>query len=225
MSSKTPPTSVRTRDATATRQALLDAAQTVFAERGFSGARIDDIARVSGYNKSLIFQYFTDKAGIYQAVVQRLRSTSDAASGAALSAVIDSSRLTRDGIETLLNASVAWSFSHLVNEPQYLRLFSWEMAEGWKAFEAAAVIETEHETEQSSQWGLGLLREAQRLGITRADITSETILVQLNLLPFFTLASIPRFRTVYGEADQPKLLEQLREQATRAIVHLALPDV
>src|SRR5438094_4767292 len=61
----------RERDAEVARKAILDAAEEVFAEHGFDGARIDAIAAASGYNKSLIFQYFDDKLGLYSAVIRR----------------------------------------------------------------------------------------------------------------------------------------------------------
>src|SRR5450759_1417839 len=61
----------RERDAESARQAILDAAEEVFAENGFDGARIDAIAAASEYNKSLIFHYFDDKLGLYAEVVKR----------------------------------------------------------------------------------------------------------------------------------------------------------
>src|SRR5712692_11153537 len=61
----------RERDAEVARQAILNAAEEVFAEHGFDGARIDAIARVAGYNKSLIFQYFGDKLGLYAEMIRR----------------------------------------------------------------------------------------------------------------------------------------------------------
>ena len=45
----------RERDAETAREALLDAAQEIFARDGFSGARVDDIAQRAGYNKALAF--------------------------------------------------------------------------------------------------------------------------------------------------------------------------
>ncbi len=51
----------RERDAEVARKAILDAAEEIFAQEGFDGARIDAIAEASGYNKSLIFHYFEDK--------------------------------------------------------------------------------------------------------------------------------------------------------------------
>src|SRR6266851_9743041 len=62
----------RTRDADRTRQVILDAAEAVFAEHGFDGARFDAIAQASGYNRSLIGQYFGDKLGLYTEVNKRI---------------------------------------------------------------------------------------------------------------------------------------------------------
>src|SRR5215467_12414934 len=61
----------RTRNAERTRKVILDAAEVVFAEHGFDGARFDAIAQASGYNRSLIGQYFGDKLGLYTEVIRR----------------------------------------------------------------------------------------------------------------------------------------------------------
>src|SRR6266699_3149166 len=61
----------RARDAQRAREVILDAAEAVFAEHGFDGARIDAIAKASGYNSSLLFQYFGDKFGLYAEVLKR----------------------------------------------------------------------------------------------------------------------------------------------------------
>src|ERR1700688_961426 len=55
-----------------TREAILNAAEAVFAEHGFDGARLDAIAQASSYNKSLIGQYFGDKLGLYTYVNRRI---------------------------------------------------------------------------------------------------------------------------------------------------------
>jgi len=43
------------------KQAILDAATEVFAEKGFDGARVDEIARRAQVNKALIYYYFESK--------------------------------------------------------------------------------------------------------------------------------------------------------------------
>src|SRR6185295_1241672 len=57
------------RDAVATRQSLLDAATTLFAERGFDGARVDEIARRAGVNKAMISYHFGGKKALYNAIL------------------------------------------------------------------------------------------------------------------------------------------------------------
>lgn len=52
----------------ATRQAILDAAETVFAEVGFTTARLEDVAAAVGIRRPSIVYYFTTKQELYDAV-------------------------------------------------------------------------------------------------------------------------------------------------------------
>lgn len=45
---------------------ILKAAEEIFAEEGFDGARVDDIARRAGVNKALIYYYFESKEQILE---------------------------------------------------------------------------------------------------------------------------------------------------------------
>lgn len=68
---RSPAPDERQRDAERTRGALLDAALTEFAEKGFEGARVGDIAARAGVSKQLVSYYFGGKEGLYQAIVER----------------------------------------------------------------------------------------------------------------------------------------------------------
>src|SRR5689334_19944404 len=61
----------RQRDAERSRELLLQAALEEFAAKGFSGARVQDIATRAGVNKQLISYYFGGKEGLYQAIQDR----------------------------------------------------------------------------------------------------------------------------------------------------------
>ncbi len=63
---------LRSRDSEATRCAALDAAQRLFAEKGFAGVSMREIASVSGISQSLIYYHFGNKEGLYSAVKERL---------------------------------------------------------------------------------------------------------------------------------------------------------
>ncbi len=54
-----------------TRSLLLDAAEDVFAERGFTAATLDDIAHAAGYTKGAIYKHFTTKEDLFLAVSDR----------------------------------------------------------------------------------------------------------------------------------------------------------
>jgi AcrR family transcriptional regulator len=55
-----------------TRDALIDAASEVFAERGFAAASVDAIADRAGYTSGAIYDHFGSKEGVLVAVVERL---------------------------------------------------------------------------------------------------------------------------------------------------------
>jgi AcrR family transcriptional regulator len=54
-----------------TRVLLLDAAEEVFAEKGFTPASLDDIARAAGYTKGAIYKHFATKEDLFLAVSDR----------------------------------------------------------------------------------------------------------------------------------------------------------
>ena len=54
-----------------TRSLLLDAAEEVFAEKGFTTATLDDIAYAAGYTKGAIYKHFAAKEDLFLAVSDR----------------------------------------------------------------------------------------------------------------------------------------------------------
>jgi AcrR family transcriptional regulator len=58
------------RDKVKTRQKILDTAKKIFAEKGFDGARVDEIAKQADVNKSLIYYYFDSKKEILEVLMQ-----------------------------------------------------------------------------------------------------------------------------------------------------------
>lgn len=53
-----------------TRQAILEAAEALFAERGFAEARLEDVAEAVGIRRASIVYYFRDKRELYDAVLE-----------------------------------------------------------------------------------------------------------------------------------------------------------
>lgn len=51
------------------REKILEAASGAFAEAGFAGARVDEIARRAGVNKAMLYYHFGDKRSLYTEVL------------------------------------------------------------------------------------------------------------------------------------------------------------
>jgi TetR/AcrR family transcriptional regulator len=62
----------------ATRERILEVAVREFARKGLAGARVDEIARLAGANKQLLYYYFGSKQGLFEAALAQLMGEYDA---------------------------------------------------------------------------------------------------------------------------------------------------
>lgn len=65
------PAAIRTRDAERTRTAVLDAAETLFADRGFAATSLADVGAAAGVSRGTPGYFFRSKAALYRAVLDR----------------------------------------------------------------------------------------------------------------------------------------------------------
>jgi TetR/AcrR family transcriptional regulator len=124
-----------------TREAILAAAEAEFADHGFDGARVDVIAERSGFNKNLIFRYFGDKLGLYEAVLRRADQELHALQ------IQTFSPPAAEQPAASLATAIGVIFDYLVDHPRFLRILTWEMAAGWRT---AARLITEDDREEIS---------------------------------------------------------------------------
>ncbi|MFT4052448.1 MAG: TetR family transcriptional regulator [Microbacterium sp.] len=99
-----------------TRDGLLRAARTEFAEHGLAGARTDRIAALAGINKQRIYAYFGNKEGLFAAVI-----------ASALDELLDIVPLPQSGTraEKLTEYVTSVAAFHRAH-PELLRLLQWE---------------------------------------------------------------------------------------------------
>lgn len=72
-------------EAIGSRERILEAAEQIFAEVGFDGARVDDIALKAGVNKALIYYYFKSKDAILDELFEKLMADGKSVQSKALS--------------------------------------------------------------------------------------------------------------------------------------------
>jgi len=60
------------RDAEASKRAIITHAIALFSEKGYASASMDELASRCGLNKAMVFYYFKNKKGLYEAVIQEV---------------------------------------------------------------------------------------------------------------------------------------------------------
>ncbi|MBW4422627.1 MAG: TetR/AcrR family transcriptional regulator [Myxacorys californica WJT36-NPBG1] len=121
------------RDAEATQQQILNAAEIEFAQHGLHGTRVDPIATRAGVAPRMIYYYFQSKEGLYQAVLQR--------PAAVLQTVFDQLDLETlpadEALKALLRATIEYETTNrnrgmllfqeaIQNQGRYFKLINWQ---------------------------------------------------------------------------------------------------
>ena len=101
-----------------TRGRILAAAEEEFSEKGFYGARVDEIAAVADLNKRMLYAHFGSKEGLYRAV---LVSVYERIGQCEESYVLEGA----DPIAVIKHI-ISVSFDFLSKNPKVVRILLWE---------------------------------------------------------------------------------------------------
>lgn len=111
-----PPTTTpeRRRDAQRTRSDILEVARREFAERGYTGARVDEIAGRTSTTKRMIYYYFGGKEQLFEAVLEQAYSEIRAAE----------QELQLDHLDpvTAIRCLAETTFDHNETHPDFVKL-------------------------------------------------------------------------------------------------------
>ena len=189
----------RAHDAKGAREAILNAEEAVFAQHGFDGARIDAIAAEAGYNKSLLFQYFGDKLGLYAEVNKRIDRDINELGVRVLAPLLEDETIASDAhrFRTFLETTIGALFDYLLEHPRLVRIILWEQAEGWQTY---ARIFSQFETEDVDQIRT-LFSKARRAGLLRSDFDPLIQLVMAEQMCWSYLATIPLYQLMLPGED------------------------
>lgn len=108
----------RKRDSERSKQRILDAAETEFAEKGFYGARVDEIALKADINKRMIYAYYTDKENLYKQVLIRVYKRMECVEEELVSQNLSGTELIRRIIEAY--------FDFLRDNQSFVNILMWE---------------------------------------------------------------------------------------------------
>jgi AcrR family transcriptional regulator len=119
-----------------TSRAILDAATEEFATRGIGSARVDAIAERAGVNKRMLYHYFSNKQGLYLAVLENAYAE---IRNAELGLQLDETP-PEEGIRLL--ARFTWSY--FLAQPHFLSLLATENLHRARHLKASTTILTMH---------------------------------------------------------------------------------
>jgi TetR/AcrR family transcriptional regulator len=216
----------RAHDAEGAREAILNAAEAVFAEHGFDGARIDVIAKASGYNSSLLFHYFGDKLGLYVEVVKRADREMTELQVRVLAPLLEDETVASNvhAFKALLEIIVTALFDYLIAHPRFMRMLLWEQAEGWQTFSRTV---SQFDTEDADQFE-ALFRKARSAGLLRSDFVPliqlsmvlQICLTYLTFIPLYQMVLLPG-EDLFSAAA----LARAREYLVAFVVHGMMIDL
>lgn len=181
-------TAERRRDAERTRGEILDVATHEFAERGYAGARVDEIAARTRTTKRMIYYYFTGKKQLYVAVLERAYAQIRAAEHAVNVEHLDPVAAIRTLAEV--------TFDHHEAHPDFIKLVSIEN-----------VHRAEHIAELRSLIDLNtpvirliddILRRGRERDLFRTDVDAIDVHMAISAFCFFRVANRHTFGAIFG---------------------------
>ncbi|MEU4688154.1 TetR/AcrR family transcriptional regulator [Actinoplanes sp. NPDC023714] len=195
---------VRRRDAGRTRAELLDVATEEFAERGYSGARVDEIADRTRTTKRMIYYYFGGKEQLYLAVLERAYAEIRAAERA-----VDVDHL--DPVAAVRRLAEV-TFDHHEAHPAFIKLVGVENAQQAKHMNhVAGLVDL-----NSSAVALleGVLERGAADGVFRSGVDALDVHMLISSFCFFRVAN----RHTFGALFDRDLLDPARREFYRTML-------
>jgi AcrR family transcriptional regulator len=143
----------------ATREALIEAARTLFAERGYAGVGTEEIVRAAGVTRGALYHHFEDKRNLFEAVYARVEAelAQRIAEGALGAGTTDPLQAMRAGAEMFLQACT---------EPEAQRIV---------LLDGPSVLGWDRWREIAAEHGLGLIEATLQTTIEAGAIPKQPV--------------------------------------------------
>lgn len=197
----------RQRDAERTKAELLEVATQVFAQDGFSGARVDEIARRTRTTKRMIYYYFGGKEQLYLAVLESAyRGIRDVEQGLDVA-----TRSPSDAVRRVAEATFDYHHRH----PDFIRLVSIEnIHRGEYVRKIPALAELGNPAVGVLE---AILRRGADEGVFRKDVDAVDVHLLISSFCVFQVANVHTFGFLFGR--------DLAAEAERSRMRAMIGDV
>jgi AcrR family transcriptional regulator len=203
------PTAGRGHDSELTRQNIVAVATKEFAEKGYSGARVDEIAAHTNTSKRMIYYYFEDKEGLFIAVLEeayrRIRR---------IEATLD---LTHLEPEDAIRALVGFTFDYQNSNEDFIRLVMVEnIHQGVHLARSKAIQDLNVSVIDTLRhiYDRGVKDGAFRKGIDEIDLH-----MTISALCFFNVSNRATFSQIFKRnMGAPDMLAKRRETVIDTVI-------
>ena len=178
----------RLRDADRTRAEILDVATQEFAQHGYAGARVDEIADRTRTTKRMIYYYFGGKEQLYIAVLERAYARIREAERTAEVEHLDPVAAIRRLAEL--------TFDHHEAHPEFVRLVSIENIDQAKHMAKSKALAELNTT--AVEVITRILEAGRTSGVFRSDVDALDVHMLISAYCIFRVANRHTFRTLFG---------------------------
>lgn len=121
----------RIRDASRSREAILEAAERLFAERGFDRTSLSEIAATAALSRGTPSYFFGSKEALYIAVLERAFARREEATREAFAPLLDWAHdAAGSSLQKALSSAVNGYLTFLLSQPNFLKLVQREELDG-----------------------------------------------------------------------------------------------
>jgi AcrR family transcriptional regulator len=182
------PAPERRRDAERTKAEILDVATREFADRGYAGARVDDIAARTRTTKRMIYYYFGGKERLYIAVLERAYARIRAAEQA-----LDVEQLAP---VAAIRRLAELTFDHHEAHPDFIRLVSIENIDQARHIAKSSVLARLNTT--AIDLIAKILAAGRAEGVFRRDVDALDVHMLISAYCVFRVANRHTFGAIFG---------------------------
>ncbi|WP_349258301.1 TetR/AcrR family transcriptional regulator [Stackebrandtia sp.] len=176
------------RDADRTRAEIIDVATKEFADHGFSGARVDEIAAKTRTTKRMIYYYFGNKKQLYVAVLERAY-----AGIRSLEQGLDVEHL--DPAEAIRRLAEL-TFDHHESHPDFIRLVSIENIHRAEFLTGSTILESL--ANPALDVVRRILRRGRADGVFHDAVDAVDVHMMISAFCVFRTANRHTFRAIFG---------------------------
>ncbi len=155
-----------------TRKKILEAAEEIFANKGLAGARVDEIAKMAGVNKRMIYAYFESKENLYVTVLKIVYSRL-----AELEKTIDSLASPEDAVRKFIQGY----FKFLNDNPNFVSLVLWENLNKAEFIDLSEAVKIKHPAVEAIR---AIVRIGKKYNVFKESASADEIVMAVNMFCF-----------------------------------------